>query len=85
VRLRPPTQILESYPETADGGEGLIPDILPWEADCAPGHEPEGEHEAGWEGGQGYGEAAWDASAENVSRGDRALGCNVKTWSYAVE
>ncbi|KXZ53662.1 hypothetical protein GPECTOR_6g579 [Gonium pectorale] len=58
-----PYEVLSDWPENPDDGGGFIPDVLPWETSCPPGHEPDPDQQEGGELGYEEGEAG-DAEAD---------------------
>ncbi|KAG2496359.1 hypothetical protein HYH03_005589 [Edaphochlamys debaryana] len=51
-----PFEVLSDWPETPNGGAGHIPEVAPWDAFCAPGHDHGAEEWA--EEGHGYEEGS---------------------------
>ncbi|KAG2429885.1 hypothetical protein HXX76_010665 [Chlamydomonas incerta] len=53
------TEMLAGWPDSPTGGVGYVPELMPWETSCAPGHEPDEFYEAATTG-----EAFEQAAAE---------------------
>ncbi|KAG2437121.1 hypothetical protein HYH02_011377 [Chlamydomonas schloesseri] len=40
------TEMLAGWPDSPTGGVGYVPELMPWETSCAPGHEPDEFYDA---------------------------------------